>query len=300
MSGTVCDDAMALGGRASVAADGASAPRTAALYAYGTEASVARQIDGMLGYCAERGLLVVGTFADTAFEEAAFLRFGLSALMAAVASGSVGCVVVDDVDRLSRSLADLWSIVARIHAAGIELRDLRRGRMLPENFELHGFLGRIQRHQDVELARYACRAIVERGGWPLGASYGYRKVSGVSRSLEIHAEEAEIVRSMYQLAAHEDRTPANIATHLAERRVHPPRGACSWTGCTVSRLLKRDLHRGFLVYGRSAAVLSLDGRRTKTLLSPERWTVREAPELRLVDDATWHRAQGRLRRRRAA
>ncbi|MGU3422634.1 recombinase family protein [Methylobacterium sp. D54C] len=300
MSETVGDEAMALGGRASVAADGAWAPFGVALYAYGTGASVARQIDGMLGYCAERAMPVAGTFSDTGVGVAAPVRFGLSSLLAVVESGNVGCVVVEDLDRLSRSAADLRSIVTRIHAAGVELHDLRCGRVEPENTLLFGLSARVQRRQNAELARYACHAIVARGGWPLAAGYGYRKVAGESRSLEIHAEEAEIVRGMYRLAAHEDRTHAHIATHLAERGVHPPRGAGSWTGSSVSRLLQRDLHRGILVYGRYAAGMSLDGRRTTTLQPPERWTITEAPQLRLVDDATWHGAQGRPRRRRAA
>ncbi|ACK86161.1 Resolvase domain (plasmid) [Methylorubrum extorquens CM4] len=278
----------------------ASTPRGAVLYARGVSGNVERQIDNMLRYCAEHDMPVVGSFTDTGIGWAASDRLGLSSLLAVVASGSVGFVVVEDVDRLSRSYVDLQSIVERICGKGVELHVPERGRVQPETFALVGFLARMQRQEVAQCAQAGRREIVKHGRWPLGAGYGYRKVPGERGSLQIHDAEAEIVRGIYGSAADEDRTPAQIAAHLNERDIPRPRNARAWTGWSVSEMLRRDLHRGLMVYGRYAIGRRPDGRRTKTLLPAERWTVTEVPALRLVDDATWHRAQGRLRHRWAA
>src|SRR5512145_3177981 len=72
-------------------------------------------------YCATYGLELVAVFEDAGLSGKSLKRPGMSALLDAIRSGAAGSVVVYKLDRLSRSVRDLLSVVEDLlKPAGVE------------------------------------------------------------------------------------------------------------------------------------------------------------------------------------
>ena len=122
----------------------------------------------------------------------------------------------------------------------------------------------------------------------------------IERGLRAEYEpEAVVVRRIFRLYA-EGMSARAIANLLNEEGVPPPRGE-RWSGNAIngtrksgSGILNNELYRGRIVYGRRRYVRDPETRKRRPRLTDEsQWTVQEAPELRIVDEALWRRVAAR-------
>ncbi|MCU0677657.1 MAG: recombinase family protein, partial [Myxococcota bacterium] len=94
-----------------------------------SEASIEDQVRRCRAFAVDAGAIVDDAlvFADYAVSGASLARAGLEAMLAAVAAGRVDAIVVEDMSRLSRDLADAASVFRRLQFEGVSLLGVADG-----------------------------------------------------------------------------------------------------------------------------------------------------------------------------
>jgi site-specific DNA recombinase len=184
---------------------------------------------------------VAERYDDGGFSGASLERPALERLMAAIDSGSIDCVVVYKVDRLSRSLLDFARLMERFGRRGVSFVSVT------QDFNTTTSLGRLTLNILLSFAQFEREIISERtrdklsaarrkgkwiGGWPV---LGY-DVDAKGGRLVVNAQEAEQVREMYQIAAQAETLVAAVRM-IADRGLRTK----DWT----SRAGKRHEARPF-------------------------------------------------------
>jgi site-specific DNA recombinase len=146
-----------------------------------------------------------------------------------------------------------------------------------------------------------------------GRKYGYDNVavtgpdgtrSHVDR--QINEAEAIVVRQIFKLAAagygfRRIAHALNAEAALAPRATHGRKSG--WSASTVRDVLRSEIYRGVLIWGRTQ---KRDGwgqrvtRRAARQRPPDDWIRVERPDLRIVSEALWDGVQEHLRQARAA
>ena len=118
------------------------------------------------------------------------------------------CLVVWNLDRLSRSIVDAVPIFSKLHDANCEFISIRQ-----EYLSMTGAMARFNLHQTISLAQLEremtservsakMRWIAEQGKVPFGClPLGYMRAPGLKNTVVIDSEKAEIVRSIFTLYA---------------------------------------------------------------------------------------------------
>ncbi len=286
--------------------------RTIIYARFSSQLQNARSIEDQVAMCRDRadreGWTVVDVFADYATSGAAGIgdgqRPGLNALLAAVAAGGVDQVLAESTDRLARHQGDSFTIREQLQFHGARLYTLMDGEVDDITGTIKGLMDARFRKDLGARIRRGQRGMVEQGRAPAGIAYGYRRVSrfddagNAIRGLrEIDPDQAEIVRRIFREAA-EGSSAQRTAERLNAEGVPPPRGK-HWRETTIrgdwkrqNGILANRLYAGELIVNRTSKVTNPATRRTTIRPNPEsEWIVRAVPEMRIVDEDTWARAQ---------
>ena len=135
-----------------------------------------------------------------------------------------------------------------------------------------------------------------------GRVYGYSNVERKDGDRRVHVEyvinpeEAEVVRSIFTMYAHEGLGLKRITKALNARRIPSPhagrRGTGSWSPSVIHDMLRRVRYRGVLEWGRMAKTYRGG---TKVRVRRPAVDVRvERPDLRIIDDELWIATQARI------
>ena len=277
--------------------------KTAALYArFSDEKQNDRSIDDQFSLCktyAKReGINIAYECFDKARTGATqFDRPGLARLMELVQTKKIDVLLVESLDRLSRSPVDLPAIFHRLKFFEVELRAVNEGTATDMHVGIRGMVGamflkdlgdKIRRHH---LGRV-------NDGHVMGAvSYGYRDIPGKPGEREIYTEHATIVRRIFTEYAN-GVSPRAIAVGLTRDGIVSPSGEAVWShqsfmgGGGKSGLLGNRLYVGELVYNRHHNVRKLDDNGVIARLNPEQdHVVKAVPHLRIIDQDLWDAAQ---------
>jgi hypothetical protein len=238
-------------------------------------------------------------------------------------------VIVDDASRLSRDPADALGILKRLEFWGVGLIARADGINTITNSKssrlVFNIKGAINEEFLRDLAEKTWRGLEGRaragysaGGLPFGYHsqpvtdergrvVGFRKI--------VYEPEAETVRRIFRLYVGEEggtpHSPREIAHLLNREKVPPPgarwqnrtvRQAASWSYTAIighRRLRKGILHNtlyiGKQTWNRSKWVRDPDTRAQTYRVRPlDDWVESDAPELRIVPQNLWDRAQVRL------
>jgi site-specific DNA recombinase len=279
--------------------------------------SVAVQERGARAFCAQRGWEVAVAYADDGVSGAVFKdRPGLQKLLRAAEAKAFDVVVVHSLDRLGRDTEKTRETLYSLAALGIEVWAYSTGRAVDmDSFEggivadMETRLGQWFRDTIRKKTRDKMRTKAENGEWNTFAPYGYRNAEeederGRKRKvLLIDEAQAEIVREIYRrFAAGQDVAP--IQRWLNGDGVKPPRGNSGWSGTTLRALLRFELYRGEMVWGKTRNVVGRaagKGREQAMVPVPEEeWVRAPRPDLRLVDEATAAAVDAKLARGREA
>jgi site-specific DNA recombinase len=291
----------------------AGQPLTRALiYArYSTTLQSDASIEDQVRICRERaeseGWAVAGTFSDAAISGGVRDRPGLNGLLAAVRAGDV--VVAESVDRLSRDQEDIAAIAKRVRFAGARIFTLGEGEVGKLHVAVSGLMADLYRDNLADKTRRGQTGRVIAGFNPGGLAYGYRRIARFDERgepihglREIDEDQALVVRRIFAEFI-DGRSPREIAGRLNAEGVVSPSGG-KWSAASINGdrvrgngILQNDLYRGRLVFNRTRRTYHPDSRKKRIEVRPaEDWTVRPAPELRIVDDALWAAVSARRAR----
>lgn len=274
--------------------------------------SLDTQLDGARRFIAAAGWTLdeAHVFTDSGVSRAEFAkRPGLLALLRTAESRALDVVVTRDETRLGGDMLRTGLAIQNLSEAGCKLVYYATGEEVRADdatarlvLTVRNFSAELEREKIASRTREHLERKARRGLVAGGVVFGYDNApapDGLGRIRVINAEQAAIVVELFERYAAGNGLRA-LAKLLNARGVPSPRagkrGTSSWAPSSIGPMLRRDLYRGVLVWGRREKVYR--GGTKKRIARPEcGWTVVEVPELRIVSDELWTAVQGREARR---
>ncbi|MCK1738977.1 recombinase family protein [Bradyrhizobium sp. 138] len=289
----------------------ASSKKTAVLYArYSSDMQKATSIDGQLLLCRKvalrNNLDVIGEFVDAAksgLTEGA--RDGYQRLLNGVRNQDFDVVVVEHFDRLSRDPATIQRLKQVFEFNGVELMDQKGVYATATDISIASLYNTIYKPQLAEKVRRGHDNAVANGRIPGSYAYGYRPRPGAPGERVIDENEAKIVLRIFtEYAA--GRSTRTIAADLTREGVPSPgatrhknkAGRTTWnhqciTGGRHGRgIIGNDLYIGEIHWNVRSTILNPETQKKQKRRNPEeRHIIVKKPELRIVPQVLWNRAQ---------
>lgn len=265
-----------------------------------SERSLVDQIAEARAYAAKRGWTIVGEFGDAAISGAIppQRRPEMLNALRLFEVRKADILLTESLDRISRDQEGVAFVYKHIAFADAILETLADGPVGPMHVGLKGTMAAMFLADLGQKVRRGQVGRVKAGRIPTNRCFGYRVTSTLEeRGLrEVDPVEAAIVRRIFA-AYISGRSPSQIAKTLNGEGIASPYGR-TWRPSTIlgdrqhtRGIIRNDLYRGLIVYGRTRNVR--DPRTGKVRSRPAKDEVvrNTAPELRIIDDETWNRAQ---------
>jgi site-specific DNA recombinase len=280
----------------------------AALYArYSSDQQGSASIEDQLRLgredAAVAGWTIVDEHTDPALSGASMMtRPGLQALLRGVETGKYDIVWAEDLDRISRDLADPAIFFRKTNFAGVKIVTRSEGVIGPLHIGLKGTMNAMFLDALAQKTRRGLRGRIEAGKSAGGRSYGYRVVSphlkGERGDLEIVPEQAEVVRRIFREFMN-GVSPKSIAKALNAEGIPGPRAA--WSPSTIhghvgrgTGILNNELYIGRRIWARQRFQKNPEtGKRVAKPRPRSEVISKEVPELRIVADDLWQAAKAR-------
>ena len=218
-------------------------------------------------------------------------------MLADAEKGLFDMVVVKDISRFARNTVDLLQSVRKLKSLGIETQFLTANMTSMGNSEfvltIFGALAQEESANTSKRIKFGKKMNAEKGRVP-NIVYGYDKTIGDYFNLSINEEEAKVIRQMYKWYTEEGFGGAKIANMLNERGIKTKRGN-NWSQNSVCRILTNEIYTGKIINGKEEVADFLTGQRKEK--DESEWLVSIRPELRIIEDEIFDRAQEILKGR---
>ncbi len=277
------------------------------------ETSVEDQLREARARAQREGWLVAAVHSDEGISGSipVALRPGGKALLADALAGRFSVLIVEGLDRLSREISEAEGMVKRLEHRGIRIIGTADGYDSNASGRkvmriARGLVNELYLDDLREKTHRGLAGQMERGFSAGGKSYGYKTVEAAGgRRVEIDEEQAQHVRSIFARYAAGD-SVRSIILDLNARGVPSPRGR-SWAASALKGdttkglgLLSNELYIGRMRWNRRQWLKCPDTGARRYVERPEHeWQVREAPELRIVDQEVWEAVRARSAKRAA-
>ena len=281
-----------------------------AIYArYSSDLQREASIEDQVRVCRERiereGGTIVEVYSDAAISGSrATNRPALQRLLADAKDKRFDELWAEALDRLSRDQEDVAGLFKRLRHADVRIVTLAEGEISELHVGLKGTMNALFLKDLADKVRRGQRGRAEAKRAAGGISYGYdvvRTIGGdgeIERGVRrINEAQADVVRRIFaEYVA--GRGPRHIARDLNRDGVPSPRGG-EWNASTINGhpvrlhgILTNPLYSGVMIYNRVGYRKDPEtGKRQLRSVPPERWVRIPVPELRIVDQETWDRAQ---------
>ncbi len=221
-------------------------------------------------------------------------------MMADAEKGLFDMVVVKDISRFARNTVDLLQNVRKLKALGIETQFLTANMTSMGNSEfvltIFGALAQEESANTSKRVKFGKKMNAEKGRVP-NIVYGYDKTIGDYFNLTINKEESEVIKQIYKWYTEEGYGAAKISNMLNEKGFRTKRN-CKWSQNAICRILTNEIYTGKIINGKQEVSDFLTGQRKEK--DETEWLVVERPELQIIDDETFEKAQEILRGRNVA
>lgn len=250
--------------------------------------SIGDQVDHCRAYAVRQGWEIVQVYSDRALSGASVHgRHGFAQMAEDARLKAFDLVLVTDVDRLSRNIADLETFRAGMEFLGIAIHSCADGPVTKIHSGIKGLMGELLLDSLKAHTRRGMAGVAREGRINGGLTYGYEATDkvGVRRIVE---HEARIVRRIFaEYAA--GTSPRAIARRLNEEGIKPPRHA-QWLASSIngnrvrgSGILMNALYDGRIIWNRvSMRKDPRTGRRVSRPNPESEWITTAAEELRIV------------------
>ena len=214
--------------------------------------------------------------------------------------GLFDMVVVKDISRFARNTVDLLQNVRKLRSLGIETQFLTANMTSMGNSEfvltIFGALAQEESANTSKRVKFGKKMNAEKGRVP-NIVYGSDKTIGDYFNLAINKEESKVVQQIYKWYTEEGYGAAKIANMLNEKGYKTKRN-CKWSQNATCRILTNEIYTGKIINGKQEVSDFLTGQRRDK--DETEWMVVERPELRIIEDETFEKAQEILRGRHDA
>lgn len=221
-------------------------------------------------------------------------------MMSDAEHGLFDMVVVKDISRFARNTVDLLQNVRKLKSLGIETQFLTANMTSMGNSEfvltIFGALAQEESANTSKRVKFGKKMNAEKGRVP-NIVYGYDKIIGDYFNLAINKEESKVVKQIYKWYTEEGYGAAKIANMLNEKGYKTKR-SCKWSQNATCRILTNEIYTGKIINGKQEVSDFLTGQRRDK--DETEWMIVERPELRIIEDETFEKAQEILRGRHDA
>ncbi len=221
-------------------------------------------------------------------------------LMKDARQGLFDMVVVKDISRFARNTVDLLQSIRTLKALGIETTFLTSNMTVLGQSEfvltIFGALAQEESANTSKRVKFGKRMNAEKGRVP-NIVYGYDKIIGDYFNLQINQKEADTVRQIFNWYTKEGYGAAKIANLLNEKGYRTKRN-CKWSQNAICRILTNEIYTGKIINGKQEVTDFLTGVRVEK--DKEEWLVTERPELKLIEQEQFEKAQKILKNRHGA
>ena len=218
-------------------------------------------------------------------------------MMADAEHGLFDMVVVKDISRFARNTVDLLQSVRRLKSLGIETQFLTANMTSMGNSEfvltIFGALAQEESANTSKRIKFGKKMNAEKGRVP-NIVFGYDKTIGDYFNLSINENEVMAIRQIFQWYTEEGYGGSKIANMLNERGIKTKRGN-NWSQNSVCRILTNEIYTGKIINGKEEIADFLTGQRKEK--DESEWLVTLRPELRIIEDEVFDKAQDILKGR---
>lgn len=218
-------------------------------------------------------------------------------MLADAEKGLFDMVVVKDISRFARNTVDLLQSVRKLKSLGIETQFLTANMTSMGNSEfvltIFGALAQEESANTSKRIKFGKKMNAEKGRVP-NIVFGYDKTIGDYFNLSINENEAMAIRQIFQWYTEEGYGGSKIANMLNERGIKTKRGN-NWSQNSVCRILTNEIYTGKIINGKEEIADFLTGQRKEK--NESEWLVTIRPELRIVEDEVFDKAQDILKGR---
>ena len=207
-------------------------------------------------------------------------------------------VVVKDVSRFARNTVDLLQSVRELKSYGVQVDFLNNGEVMEGGSEfILTILGAMAQQESANMSKrvkFGKDITAQKGRVP-NLVFGYDKIPDERYTLKINEEEAKIVKEIFESYVYKGIGTTKIAWNLNDRGIRTKKTKSKWVQTSIVRMLKNPIYTGRVTNKKSEVTDFITG--TRKELPEEEWIVVEKPEMRIISDELFNRAQELLEQR---
>lgn len=207
-------------------------------------------------------------------------------------------VVVKDVSRFARNTVDLLQSVRELKSYGVQVDFLNNGEVMEGGSEfILTILGAMAQQESANMSKRVKfgKDITAKKGRVPNLVFGYDKIPDERYTLKINEEEAKIVKEIFESYVYKGIGTTKIAWNLNDRGIRTKKTKSKWVQTSIVRMLKNPIYTGRVTNKKSEVTDFITG--TRKDLPEEEWIVVERPEMRIISDKLFNRAQEILAQR---
>ena len=207
-------------------------------------------------------------------------------------------VVVKDVSRFARNTVDLLQSVRELKSYGVQVDFLNNGEVMEGGSEfILTILGAMAQQESANMSKRVKfgKDITAKKGRVPNLVFGYDKIPDERYTLKINEEEAKIVKEIFESYVYKGIGTTKIAWNLNDREIRTKKTKSKWVQTSIVRMLKNPIYTGRVTNKKSEVTDFITG--TRKELPEEEWIVVERPEMRIISDELFNRAQELLEQR---
>jgi site-specific DNA recombinase len=219
------------------------------------------QIAELERFAASQDWPVIDVYKDEGWSGALLARPQLDRLRDDASKGVFQIVLINDVDRLARDVSHLGVVKRDLERHGIQVifRKLPAEKSPTHNLMVNilGSFAEFEREMIADRTRRGRRHKIEVRQQYLGSNtaYGYRyipkdKAAAKEGYLEVAAEEATVVKQMFDWVDKEGLSAQRVTERLSEMHVPPHKGGKRWGKSSVLRILRCEMYAGVWHYNK--------------------------------------------------
>ena len=207
-------------------------------------------------------------------------------------------VVVKDVSRFARNTVDLLQSIRELKSYGIQVDFLNNGEVMEGGSEfILTILGAMAQQESANMSKRVKfgKDITAKKGRVPNLVFGYDKIPNERYTLKINEEEAKIVKEIFENYVYKGIGTTKIAWDLNDRGIRTKKTKSKWVQTSIVRMLRNPIYTGRVTNKKSEITDFITG--TRKDLPEEEWITVEKPEMRIISDELFDRAQDILLQR---
>lgn len=218
-------------------------------------------------------------------------RTQLLRLLADAGRSEFDSVLIKDVSRLARNTVDFLTSIRKLKALGVTVVFVNYDQTSSDSSEfMLTMLSAIAQEESANTSKrvkFGKKMNAEKGRVP-NIIYGYDKIIGDYFNLNINEEEAKVVRQIFEWYNEGNMGANKIAIELNRKGLKTKRN-CKWSQNAISRIISNEMYIGKIINGKQEVQDFLTGLRK--INDENDWLVVERPDLAIVDEAVFNKAQ---------